>query len=73
MTAATALWIAHAATAALFVILLWAGCKIWEEAADSPQFLATLYLFRREHVLPTLGCFAVFIVTLGFVLVTLPH
>lgn len=71
MTDATALWIAHAATAGIAVILIWVARKIWREAPT--EFHATVAELRWGRVLPTLGCFSVGFVTVAFLLATFPH
>lgn len=71
MTDATSLWIAHAATAGLALILIWVAVKIWREAPD--EFHATVSEMQWGRALPTLGCFSVGFVTVVFLLVTLPN
>lgn len=69
----TPAFLAHLALGAVVLALIFAGRRIVADALACPAFMATLRLFRREHVLPTLGCFSVCVVTVWFVLVTLPH
>jgi hypothetical protein len=65
MTDATALWLAHAATALILFALIWGACKSWNEnpCDDLPQRWTEL---RARHVLPCLGCCAVGFVTVAF-------
>jgi uncharacterized membrane protein len=71
MTDATALWLAHAATALILFALIWGACKSWNEnpCDDLPQRWTEL---RARHVLPCLGCCAVGFVTVAL-LATLPN
>lgn len=73
MTDTTPQYLAHFATCIILLAAIWGLRKSWVEASNSPVIRATVRQFRPRHVLPTLGCVSVFLVTVGFLLGALPN
>lgn len=68
MTDATALWIAHAATALILFAAAWGLSKSYAEASESPVIRAMIADAIRRHKLECAGCTALVLVAIGMML-----